>query len=118
MPTYSVTIVNDGNIFASYPSGRWTIVLTKGDGTTVTASTFTTYSDIVSMQITGLIYQHDADGTHIAYGKEVDAKEGGCQRAARCNHLQFELDIGCEGNHEGDSWMLQQEHDGSHGRWN
>jgi hypothetical protein len=38
------------------------MVLTKGDGTTVTASAFTTYSDIVSIQITGLIYQHDGDG--------------------------------------------------------
>lgn len=62
MPTYSVTIANDGGMYGSYPSGRWTMVLTKGDGTTVTASAFTTYSDIVSMQITGLIYQHDGDG--------------------------------------------------------
>ena len=62
MPSYSVQIVNDENKYGGYPSGRWTMVLTKGDGTTVTASAFTTYTDIVSIQISGLAYQHDSDG--------------------------------------------------------
>ena len=62
MPTYSVTIANDGNMYGSYPSGRWTVTLTKNDNTTITASAFTTYTDIVSIQISGLAYQHDGDG--------------------------------------------------------
>lgn len=57
--SYSVQIINSG--FANYPS-YWTVVLTKSDNTTVTANAFTTYTDIVSMQITGLAYQHPGDG--------------------------------------------------------
>jgi hypothetical protein len=59
VPSYSVQIENSG--FNGYPS-YWTVVLTKADSTTITASAFTTYQDIVSIRITGLAYQHPGDG--------------------------------------------------------
>lgn len=64
MPSYSVQIENSG--FNGYPS-YWTVVLTKSDNTTVTANAFTTHTDIVSIQITGLAYQHPGDGASASY---------------------------------------------------
>jgi hypothetical protein len=55
--TYTVTVNGERGVINS-----WNMVFTKGDGTTISPDVTTiTYSDILSIQITGQAYQHIGD---------------------------------------------------------
>jgi hypothetical protein len=57
--TYTVTVNGERGVINS-----WNMVFTKGDGTTVSPDVTTiTYSDILSIQITGQAYQHSGDSS-------------------------------------------------------
>ena len=54
IPSYSVQLISNGESWY-----KWDIELTKVDGTTVRANQYTTYSEVVTLQIIGNAYGAD-----------------------------------------------------------